>query len=131
MTNGQEPSWLNLTSATIISHDQIFEKNDHLPTFNSRAIESHLHRIPGLSENFLYFNDDWVFTNHICPSDFWTAENGYQGEDLKIHFRLEDRKERSQESSRWKLSTQYMEASIPGHFHSFMLFIMSQKKTQR
>ena len=86
VTNGQKPDWLNLTTATVISHDQIFEKKEDLPTFNSRAIESHLHQIPGLSENFLYFNDDWAFTNHICPSDFWTAENGYQGQDLNAKF---------------------------------------------
>ena len=29
-----------------------------LPTFSSPAIEANLHRIPGLSEHFLYFNDD-------------------------------------------------------------------------
>lgn len=29
-----------------------------LPTFNSRAIEMYLHRIPGLSDRFLYGNDD-------------------------------------------------------------------------
>jgi hypothetical protein len=29
-----------------------------LPTFSSPAIEANLHRIAGLSEHFLYFNDD-------------------------------------------------------------------------
>jgi len=39
---------------------EIFPRKDDLPTFNSAAIECHLHRIPGLSENFLYFNDDFL-----------------------------------------------------------------------
>ena len=79
VTNGQTPSWLNLTKATIISHNEIFPNKDHLPTFNSRAIEANIHRIPGLSDNFIYFNDDWAFMNPICPSDFWKDETGYQG----------------------------------------------------
>ena len=63
---------------TIVPHETIFVDREHLPTFNSRAIESHLHRIPGLSENFLYFNDDWAFTSDVCPDDFWTQETGYK-----------------------------------------------------
>ena len=43
---------------TIITHEDIFENTAHLPTFSSPAIESNLWRIPGLSEKFLYFNDD-------------------------------------------------------------------------
>ena len=31
----------------IITHEQIFPNKSHLPTFNSVAIESHVHRIPG------------------------------------------------------------------------------------
>ena len=63
---------------TIIDHVQIFPNASHLPTFNSRAIESHLHRIPGLSENFLYFNDDWLFIDHVCPDDYWSSDSGYK-----------------------------------------------------
>ncbi len=37
----------------------------HLPTFSSPAIEVHLHRIPGLSRHWIYFNDDvvWVLSS--------------------------------------------------------------------
>ena len=42
---------------TLVSHAMIFPE-DALPTFNSHAIEANLHRIPGLAEFFLYFNDD-------------------------------------------------------------------------
>lgn len=51
VTNGQVPSWVNLDhpKLTVITHDQIFHNKSHLPTFSSPAIESNLHRIPGLS----------------------------------------------------------------------------------
>jgi hypothetical protein len=43
----------------VVLHDDIFNDPDkQLPTFNSLAIELMLHRIPGLSHHFLYFNND-------------------------------------------------------------------------
>ena len=33
----------------VVPHDKIFQSKDDLPTFNSRAIESHLHQIPGVT----------------------------------------------------------------------------------
>jgi len=49
VTNGQVPSWLNSSNSRvrIIRHDEIFPDPSHLPTFNSFAIELHLHNIPG------------------------------------------------------------------------------------
>jgi hypothetical protein len=49
----------------VIHHDEIFPDTQHLPTFNSYAIECHLHRIPHLSERFLAFNDDTFATRPI------------------------------------------------------------------
>ena len=53
------PTWLNLTAPRVrlVTHSQIFPNEDDLPTFNSNAIEAHLHKIPGLAECFLYMND--------------------------------------------------------------------------
>jgi len=75
VTNGQIPSWLNLDDerVTIVSHSDIFVNRSHLPTFSSPAIESHLHRIPGLSEWFIYMNDDVFFGRDVWPDDFVTA----------------------------------------------------------
>jgi hypothetical protein len=42
---------------TLVDHREIIDA-DYLPTFNSHAIEACLHRIPGLAEHFVYFNDD-------------------------------------------------------------------------
>lgn len=80
MTNGQIPYWLDLDCpfVTVITHSQIFPDLDHLPTFSSPAIEAHLHRIPGLSESFLYFNDDVFLGKEIWPEDFYTLSKGYK-----------------------------------------------------
>ena len=50
VTNGQKPNWVDLNNPNIniVSHDQIFTNKKHLPTFNSRSIESHMHQIPGI-----------------------------------------------------------------------------------
>ena len=72
----QKPEWLNLNNPKIhlIKHSQIFMNKEDLPTFNSHAIESNLHNIPGLSENFIYLNDDMFFGNHTKKEDFISEE---------------------------------------------------------
>lgn len=42
-----------------------------LPLFNSTSIELFLHRIPGLSDQFLYFNDDMFPTGACRETDFF------------------------------------------------------------
>jgi len=72
----QIPSWLNLspgrTGARIVHHDEIFADPEALPTFNSFAIEHNLPFIPGLSDPFLYLNDDHLFGAPVLPGDFLT-----------------------------------------------------------
>jgi hypothetical protein len=61
VTASQVPFWLNTTHprVRIIDHTELFpDPATQLPAFNSLSIESVLHRIPGLSEYFLYFNND-------------------------------------------------------------------------
>ncbi|XP_030071271.1 N-acetylglucosamine-1-phosphotransferase subunits alpha/beta isoform X2 [Microcaecilia unicolor] len=78
VTNGQIPSWLNLDSPriTVITHKDIFKNISHLPTFSSPAIESHIHRIPGLSQKFVYLNDDVMFGKAVWPDDFYSHSKG-------------------------------------------------------
>ncbi|RZF40440.1 hypothetical protein LSTR_LSTR013902 [Laodelphax striatellus] len=78
VTNGQIPSWLELENPklSVITHEMIFPNRSHLPTFSSPAIETHLHRIPGLSEKFLYLNDDILFGDHVLPEDFISHREG-------------------------------------------------------
>ncbi|SDW31294.1 Stealth CR1 domain-containing protein [Roseicitreum antarcticum] len=56
----------------IIDHSEVFAGlTDALPTFNSLSIETMLWRIPGLSEQFVYFNDDVFLTARLDPSDLF------------------------------------------------------------
>jgi hypothetical protein len=74
VTDGQVPAWLDTTHPriTVVPHREIFGDTGRLPTFNSQAIESRLHRIPGLAEHFLYLNDDVFLGRPVAPEMFFT-----------------------------------------------------------
>ncbi|XP_076015050.1 N-acetylglucosamine-1-phosphotransferase subunits alpha/beta [Genypterus blacodes] len=78
VTNGQIPSWLNLDNprVSVVTHKDIFQNHSHLPTFSSPAIETHIHRIPGLSQKFIYLNDDVMFGKDVWPDDFYSHSKG-------------------------------------------------------
>lgn len=63
----QVPSWINRETVNVVLHKDIMPA-EHLPTFNSSMIEMFLHRISGLSEKFIYFNDD-TFTVMPCSEE--------------------------------------------------------------
>jgi len=73
VTDDQIPEWLNTEHPRIhiVDHKDIFPKDANLPTFNSMAIETRLHHIEGLSEHFLYFNDDVFLGNKTNPTYFF------------------------------------------------------------
>lgn len=73
VTAGQIPDWLDTSNPKIeiVSHSEIWPDPSGLPNFNSHAIESNLHRINGLSEHYLYFNDDFFLTRPLDPSTFF------------------------------------------------------------
>jgi hypothetical protein len=72
VTDGQVPPWLRLDhpDLTLVPHSTILPE-DALPTFNSHAIEACLHRIPGLSEQYLYLNDDFFFARRATKADYF------------------------------------------------------------
>jgi hypothetical protein len=74
VTDGQVPAWLDTSNPriTVVPHTEIFGDTGRLPTFNSQAIESRLHRIPGLAEHFLYLNDDVFLGRPVAPEMFFT-----------------------------------------------------------
>ena len=76
VTDNQIPKWLNTSHPKIhiVDHTEIMPK-EALPTFNSSAIEACLHKIKGLSEHFIFSNDDMFFAR---PTDFhfFFDENG-------------------------------------------------------
>lgn len=71
----QVPEWLDLDNERVelVHHDQVIP-DQYLPTFNSNVIESFLHNIPGLSENFLYMNDDFLFGAPVTLQSFYKDE---------------------------------------------------------
>ncbi|KAL0251154.1 hypothetical protein GEMRC1_000367 [Eukaryota sp. GEM-RC1] len=74
----QIPSWLDPRNPyiTIVYHEDIFEDVSVLPVFSSYAIEANLWRIPGLSQNFLYFNDDMTLVKPLPNSLLYDLETG-------------------------------------------------------
>ncbi len=53
-----------------MDHREIIEQ-EYLPTFNSHVIEANLHKIPNLSEHFIYFNDDVFVAKPLQKSHFF------------------------------------------------------------
>lgn len=72
VTDGQIPNidhdWIRDEKVVIIDHAEIIPQN-LLPVFYSDVIESYIHNIPGLSEIFIYSNDDCFHTKPITKKD--------------------------------------------------------------
>ncbi len=75
VTDAQVPPWLNTAhpKITVVDHKEIFGDRGRLPTFNSHAIETQLHHIDGLAEQFLYLNDDVFFGRPVSPRLFFRS----------------------------------------------------------
>ena len=72
VTNGTFPKWINPNhpKLVLVKHSD-FIPAKYLPTFNSHTIELHLHRIKGLSEHFVYHNDDTYLNAPINPDYYF------------------------------------------------------------
>ena len=72
VTNGTFPRWIDPDhpKLVLVRHDEYIPK-EMLPTFNSCTIELHFHRIKGLSERFVYFNDDILLNGPVTPEYFF------------------------------------------------------------
>lgn len=94
----QVPDWLDTSHPKIklVHHDEVFENKEHLPTFSCNTIESYLDKIPGLSDYFIYMNDDFLFGRETSKDMFVSPEGRINvfgtimGENLP--FRLYDGK---------------------------------------
>ena len=78
VTDEQKPHWLNTDNPKV----KIIDIRDILPPqaipcYNSVVIEYFLYRIPGLSERFLYANDDMFFHKPITPDFFFDEKSGF------------------------------------------------------
>ena len=81
VTDNQRPSVMDALQGTaferkvkLVDHREIFlGYEQYLPSFNSMAISSLLWKIPGLAEQFLYLNDDFMLIRPVYPADFFDA----------------------------------------------------------
>ncbi|MGP9542599.1 stealth conserved region 3 domain-containing protein, partial [Glutamicibacter sp. AOP5-B1-3] len=72
VTDKQRPGWLaDESDIVVVDHRELFPDAASIPTFNSHAIESVLHRIPDLAEHFLYLNDDVMFMRYQDPETYF------------------------------------------------------------
>lgn len=72
VTCGQTPDWLRTDAPKLhlVRHEDYIPAM-YLPTFSSHPIELNFHRIPGLSETFVLFCDDFFLTAPVAPEDFF------------------------------------------------------------
>lgn len=75
VTDNQIPEWLDTTHPKIkvIDHSDILPPQS-LPCFNSTLLEHFLYKIPGLSEHFIFSNDDMLINKPVSPETFFTDE---------------------------------------------------------
>ena len=76
--SSQVPQWADQSQLKIVLHKDIIPA-DYLPTFNCNPIDMHLHRIEGLDEEYLYFNDDLYPLAPCKPEDFFRNGKGVLG----------------------------------------------------
>jgi hypothetical protein len=72
-TDSPAPKWLaDHPRVRIVRSEEFFADPSALPTHNSQAVESQLHHIEGLSEHFLYSNDDMFIGRPLRPETFFS-----------------------------------------------------------
>lgn len=100
VTDNQTPHFLSepqydhlIDKIKIVDHKEIFSGYEYaLPTFNARSISLMLWRIKGLSEKFLYLNDDFLIIRPVKPEHFFCNQklliNGSWNYAYPIKFKL-------------------------------------------
>lgn len=78
---------LQSNKVRVISHEE-FIPMEFLPTYNSNVIELNIHKLSGLSNNFVLFNDDCFVMNDVEPTDFFFNNTPV---DYDVNASLEER----------------------------------------
>lgn len=75
VTYGHIPSWLDTTNPklNIVKHEDFIPK-EYLPTFNSNVIQYFLHKIEGITDRFIMFDDDQFILKSVKPTDFFVGD---------------------------------------------------------
>lgn len=73
ITEGHKPKWLNIDypKINLITHEELYFNKEDLPTFSSCSIEMNLANLKGVSENFVYLNDDLLILNPLPKERFF------------------------------------------------------------
>ena len=75
MNKSKQPSWIKKNSKIIIvDHSETFPSDKYLPNTNSNAIETTIANIKGLSNHYIYFNDDIFLGRKVKYTDFFTND---------------------------------------------------------
>jgi hypothetical protein len=67
----KRPEWMD-NDIIIYDHNDIIKTNEKIT--NSNKIETYLPYIPGLSEHFIYMNDDFFIIRKLSYTDFFTSD---------------------------------------------------------
>lgn len=82
-SESQVPEWVNRKNVRVVLHEE-FMPEEHRPTFSSSAIESNMWRIEGLSDLFVYGNDDFFALQPMSEDDF------FDGDKPRLEFSASD-----------------------------------------
>jgi hypothetical protein len=110
VTSGHLPCWFREShNVFVVTHSEIWpaeKRLTELPTYNSVSIEAHLHRIPGLAEQFIYLNDDMFIGRPLPYSFFFNTTNHKPITSVKDSFWL-PYELLDQENSIWQRSSNF------------------------
>jgi len=80
VTPGMYPSWINRNNPRIVLIDQNDiippQARNLLPSFSTNALEFFFYNIPGLTDVFIYMNDDNFLGRQAEPWHFFTPDGG-------------------------------------------------------
>jgi len=97
------PSFIrNGTHFYIVPHRQ-FIPSQYLPTFNTRVVEWHLHRLPQITEEFIVVSQNTFFLYHLLPTHFKEPSLGL----YKVPLRRYDHRNAKNENPHQWLSTKH------------------------
>ena len=69
----QKKDWMDQEGVRVVYHREFIPER-FLPTFNSCAIEMFLDKIPGISDRFIYGNDDMFPLTELSERDFFEGD---------------------------------------------------------
>lgn len=72
----QKPHWYNPSDASmsnifVVHHENVFASNAPLPSYNGLLNQSQVHRIPGLADHFILFDDDFFVGRPLDRGHFF------------------------------------------------------------